>query len=229
MDTTFSRNLDAISEVEQQRLHNATVAVIGCGGLGGFVIEELARLGVGRMLLCDPDTFSPSNRNRQLLALAETIGQSKARVAARRIRSIHPRLRAVPLNGRFEEHETALFTDAEAVVDCLDSLAARRRLATLCANHRLPLIHGAVTGWYGQVAVQPAGSSLLLDLLPATGREVASPAVLSFTVATVASIQAAETCKVLLGLDSPLQGNWMAVDLKAMTFEIISSGSRCHV
>ena len=74
----MQRNLGALTVSQQQRLGRGRVAVIGCGGLGGYVIEELVRVGVGRLHLCDPDTFSPTNVNRQLLAVQATLGRGKA-------------------------------------------------------------------------------------------------------------------------------------------------------
>jgi len=76
---TFARNQGALSDAEQRLLQEKRVAVIGCGGLGGYVVEELVRIGVGRLHLFDPDVFSPSNCNRQLNALQSTLGRNKAR------------------------------------------------------------------------------------------------------------------------------------------------------
>ena len=80
----FARNQGSLTDEQQHLLHKKRVAVIGCGGLGGYVIEELVRIGVGQLHLFDPDVFSPSNCNRQLNALEPTMGQNKAEVAASR-------------------------------------------------------------------------------------------------------------------------------------------------
>jgi molybdopterin/thiamine biosynthesis adenylyltransferase len=220
----FARNIGSISTSQQLRLQEATVSIIGCGGLGGFVIEEIARLGVGSLRICDPDKFSTSNINRQLYALAAIIGQYKTEVAAERIRSMHGQTEVLSLTTRFQEAADDLFPATEVVVDCLDTPNSRRELAELCNQNKIPLVHGAVHQWYGQVGVQLAGGTLIQTLYGTHAEdETRIPSVLSCTVAVVASIQAAETCKLLLGMDSPLHNSWMNIDLRRVTVDIIES------
>ncbi len=220
--TLFARNIGSISIAQQVLLQQSTVTVMGCGGLGGFVSEELARLGIGSLRICDPDTFSTSNVNRQLYALAGTMERNKALVAAERIRSMHNQTEVFGVAARFQEKKDELFAGTDVVVDCLDNGDSRRELAELCNKQRLPLVHGAVQQWYGQVGVQLAGGNLIRELYQNhTENEHSPPSVLSCTVATVASLQVAETCKLLLGIDSPLHDNWMSIDLRRMTFDLI--------
>ena len=210
---------------QQQTLQQSRVAVIGCGGLGGYVIEELVRIGVGQLHLFDPDVFAPSNCNRQLNALSrtpgQTMGQNKAEVAAARSAAIHPfcALTPFPVDFRTVANEDAL--QVNVVVDCLDTAQARRDLAALCTHNDIPLVHGAVNGWYGQVGVQLPGDDLIAHLYPErTVQPQAAPSVLSFTVAVVASLQVSETVKLLLNLSSSLHNNWMPIDLKNNDFLI---------
>jgi molybdopterin/thiamine biosynthesis adenylyltransferase len=214
----FARNLGSLTDAQQQLLQHKRVAVIGCGGLGGYVIEELVRMGVGRLHLFDPDVFAPSNCNRQLNALLSTLGRNKAEVAASRAEGIHPfvAVRAYPADFRALADKEPLRVDA--AVDCLDSVEARRDLATLCESRSIPLVHGAVNGWYGQVGVLLPGSDLIDRLYPARMVTGTSPSVLACTVALVASLQAAETVKLLLGLASSLHNTWMHIDLKELDF-----------
>ena len=219
----FSRNLGSITADQQQRLLRATVAVIGCGGLGGFVIEELARLGIGSLHICDPDRFEPGNCNRQLYADRASLGKNKAETAARRVSSIHDHCRVHAHGDNFQNVEHTLFAAADVVVDCLDELRARRELAGLCRKKNLPLVHGAVEQWYGQVAVQLPGNNNVDNLIQGMTRgekHGRPPSVLVSTVATVASLQAAEVCKLLLDLPSPLSKSWLSIDLKRMTFDL---------
>lgn len=212
----FCRNQGALTADQQQTLQQKRVAVIGCGGLGGYVIEELVRIGVGRLHVFDPDAFTPSNCNRQLNALTSTLEQNKAEAAAHRSASIHPFTIVHPFPVDFREIADGEALRVDALVDCLDSAEARRDLAALSSQMGVPLVHGAVNGWCGQVGVQLPGGDLIARLYPArtvTGTADA-PSVLSFTVAVVASLQAAETVKLLLGLASPLHNNWMHIDLK---------------
>jgi len=218
----FSRNIGSITTAQQLQLQEATVTVIGCGGLGGFVIEELARLGIGSLRICDPDKFSISNINRQLYAQTETLGQYKAAVAAERVHLIHGQTTVLPVMSRFQEEEEQLFADTEVVVDCLDNVNSRRELAELCNQYKIPLVHGAVQQWYGQVGVQLSGGTLIQDLYGLHAEdETTAPSVLSCTVAVIASMQVAETCKLLLDMESPLHNNWINIDLQRVTFDII--------
>lgn len=217
MDVThadcFSRNIGTLSEQEQLLLAGATVAVIGCGGLGGYVIEHLARIGIGRIHAVDPDVFSTSNCNRQLNALMATLGQGKAEVAARRVAAIHPFCTVRPFPADFREATEAL--NAKVVIDCLDNTVARRDLAAACTERRLPLVHGSVMGWYGQIGVQLPGGRLYDHLYPQRNdTPSAPPSVLSVTVGLVASLQVAEAVKLLLDMPSDLREAWMYMDLE---------------
>ena len=214
----FSRNLGALSSQDQQILQQKRVAVTGCGGLGGYVIEQLVRIGVGRIHCFDPDVFTSSNCNRQLNALGSTMGHNKALVAAGRAASIHPFTTVLPFADDFRDHQENSNLAVDVMVDCLDSIPARRDLASLCARTGIPLVHGAVNGWCGQAGVQMPGDDLLARLYPqrpeASSTASQAPSVLSFTVAIVASVQACETVRLLLAHPSPLRNRWLQIDLK---------------
>jgi molybdopterin/thiamine biosynthesis adenylyltransferase len=213
----YSRNLGALTLEQQQTLHNSRVAVVGCGGLGGYVIEQLVRIGVGHVDVFDPDVFTASNCNRQLNALTATFGCNKAEVAALRSRSIHPLTRVTPWHFDFRNMTEANWPTVQAVVDCLDSVEARKDLADLCARKNQPLIHGAVNAWCGQVGVQRPGDDLIARLYPdrrTLQPSTSLPSVLVCTVVVVAGLQVGETVKVLLGLPSSLHNSWVHIDLK---------------
>lgn len=86
----YSRNLPALSRQEQELLHKKRVLVAGCGGLGGYITENLLRLGIGHITAVDGDSFDVSNLNRQLLATEATIGKSKAEAAKERAALVNP-------------------------------------------------------------------------------------------------------------------------------------------
>lgn len=89
-DYLFARSRAMIGEDGVERIRRSSVAIFGVGGVGSFTLEALARLGVGRFLIIDGDRVADSNINRQLLATVYTVGEPKAGVAARRVRSINP-------------------------------------------------------------------------------------------------------------------------------------------
>ena len=89
MEERYSRNIPAVSAEDMETLRQSRILVAGCGGLGGFIIEYLARIGVGSLTVADGDTFCLSNLNRQILSTAGNIGRNKALAAADRVREIN--------------------------------------------------------------------------------------------------------------------------------------------
>lgn len=218
----YQRNRAMISCHQQLRFFNSVVAVIGCGGLGGYIIEELARLGVGQIVAVDPDVFEESNLNRQLFSSLPALGRAKVAVAAERVGQINP---AIRLDPRAEAFTAAsgerLLEGVHLAVDALDSLAARLALAAACRAAGIPLIHGAIAGWYGQITTQFPGETTLESLYQGQSadrgieKQQGNP---SFTPAVIASLEVAEVCKLLLGEGQPLRGRILTVDLRDMEF-----------
>ena len=222
----YARNRNALSTADQKRLFASRVVVIGCGGLGGYLVEELARLGVGTLDLVDPDVFEEHNLNRQLLSTPDLLGIPKVQAAERRVASINPAVTVRPHRVAFgPTNAEALLTGADAVADGLDNQLTRRTLAASCHALALPLVHGAIGGWYGQVSTQLPGEDLtsLLGAGEGDGKGVeAGLGNLSFTPAVVASLQVAEVLKVLVGAGRPLSRRALFLDLHEMQFEVLN-------
>ncbi len=131
------------------RLRAAHVLVAGLGGVGGYAAEALGRAGVGRLTLLDHDVVSPSNLNRQLLALHSTLGRPKVVVMAERLRDIDPTL-GLTLIGEFLQPDMAeaLVTAAhyDYVADCIDSIACKAALVAACHRHGVPVISALGAG-----------------------------------------------------------------------------------
>lgn len=125
-----------------ERLRSAHVAVIGLGGVGSWVVEALARSGVGRLTLVDLDEVCLSNVNRQLPALDGTIGRFKAEVLAERARAINPTLQVHPAIEFFTEtsSDRLLQTPYDVVVDAIDAVSNKCRLIVDCRARSLPLV-----------------------------------------------------------------------------------------
>ncbi|GAA4451287.1 tRNA threonylcarbamoyladenosine dehydratase [Rurimicrobium arvi] len=123
----LSRTELLIGRERLERLVGKHVLVLGMGGVGSFAAEFIARSGVGRMTIVDGDVVDPSNRNRQLPALATTHGQSKVEWMAERIRAINPEitLNAVKEFVRPEAIDALLDTDADYVIDAIDSVTPK--------------------------------------------------------------------------------------------------------
>ena len=224
MDKRFERNIPSISLQDQESLAKKHVLVVGCGGLGGYVIENLVRCGVGRITAADPDSFEISNLNRQLLSSTELIGTRKALAAKRRAESINPNISfAIWTMKITRDNVSHALAGKDLVLDALDSVEDRLMLEEACAAAGLPLIHGAVSGWSAQVMTVLPGSHSLSDFY-AHNKTAAGQSVLSFTTALCAALQSAEALKLLCGLPSELTGKMLLADLKDGSFRICDRG-----
>ena len=193
----YSRNIPALSEAECAALQGKQVAVIGCGGLGGYLIEYLSRIGVGSIRCVDGDVFEESNLNRQLLSSPALLGTSKAQAAADRISEINPHVKAQALPVFLDDSNAReLIAGCDAVLDALDSIDARRVLAKACEEENIPYIYGAIAGWVAQAAICMPGDQLIEKLYP-EGSVIKDKSVLCFTPALCASMQAALCVKLL--------------------------------
>ena len=124
MEERYIRNLGALTEAECVLLREKTVLVAGCGGLGGYLIEMLLRLGVGEIRAADGDRFEASNLNRQLLSAPSLLGRSKAETAAERAAAVNPDVRFVAVPEFVTEANVdELVRGCDAVLDALDNLA----------------------------------------------------------------------------------------------------------
>lgn len=217
----YARNLDAVSPEEQLALLRAEVALVGLGGLGGHLLEALARMGVGTIRAADGDRFEASNLNRQLLATPATLGRSKAEAARDRCREINP---AVRFSARAETLDPACMAEevrgADLALDALGDLAARRTLARACADARVPLVAGALAGWSGYVALVRPGGAHPVEFMggdDSAEKKLGCPAP---AVAAFAALMAVEAVNVLLGRPT-LDGRMLAADLRRMRFETV--------
>ena len=199
MDERYIRNLGALTEAECALLRTKTVFVAGCGGLGGYLIEMLLRLGVGAIRAADGDAFEASNLNRQLLSAPQALGQPKAEAAGMRAALVNPdvRFEAIP-EFVTEGNAAELIRGCDAVLDALDNIPARRILARACAEEGIPLIHGAICGWSAQAAVVMPGDDFFDRIYP-EGVSLGSKTSLSFTPPFCAAMQAALCTRLLSG------------------------------
>lgn len=212
----YLRNQDAIDEAEQATLAINRVLVVGCGGLGGMVIECLARIGVGHLRVVDGDLFEASNLNRQLLSSTMNLGRPKTLAAKQRVMAVNPLVEVDAVQANLTaENALELLADCDVAVDCLDNIPPRLFLQQAAKTAGVPLVHGAVAGWVGRVCVIQPGEDLLNLLYPESGEsqgEEQQMGTLSFTAALTASWQAAEVVKLLLGKPG-LQGEILEMDL----------------
>ena len=138
----FSRTERMLGKEALQKLQSARVAVFGIGGVGGYAVEALARSGVGALDLVDSDTVSPSNLNRQIIALHSTIGRLKVDVAKERILDINPscNVRTYPVFFLPETEAAFSFSEYDYVIDAIDTVSGKLEIIERCHKENVPLI-----------------------------------------------------------------------------------------
>lgn len=148
MDEKFMRTGLLLGKDGLDRLKHATVAVFGVGGVGGYVVEALARSGVGRLVLTDKDVVSMSNINRQIIAVTSTVGKQKTEVMKERIADINPKAEVEVHNCFFlpETAEEFDFSAYDYVVDAVDTVTAKIELVLRAQAAGVPVISSMGAG-----------------------------------------------------------------------------------
>ena len=195
-----------------------TVGIAGCGGLGGYLVEYLLRLGIKHIIVCDGDRLEKSNMDRQILCCQDNLGQEKVEAAKERAIRIAPET-DLEIHNVFidEKNGKVIFEHCDLVMDALDSTEAREQLRRVCEELQIPLIHGAIGDWGLQVGVLYPGDRFP-EALTLTAKE---ENVLAFVPAICAGFQTAEAVKILRGEDSVLKSKIQYTDLKEMEDIII--------
>ncbi len=138
----FARTVLLWGDETQNRLKNSTVLVAGCGAVGSFALEALARAGVGHIIAVDCDTVGLSNINRQIIATESTLGQHKTTAVANRLRDINPDIRVTELSRVIKADTVAelIATQPDFAIDAIDSLSAKVALITALSRANIPFI-----------------------------------------------------------------------------------------
>lgn len=217
----YQRNYKSISVEDQSKLKDSTVAIIGCGGLGGSIAEELSRLGIGNLILIDGDRIEETNLNRQLFATEKNIGQPKVEAARDRLQAVNSGVKLKLIADWFsEDNAVEFFKGANLVCDALDSISRRVSLERACHRLGLPLVYAGIAGWYGLLGVSFPGDLSVSRLFRQGEKGMekiwGNPA---FTAAVLASLSVVEAVKILVGRDVSLRHSWLHVDLLEMEFE----------
>ena len=147
MSERFLRSEMLLGPAALDRLARSHVCVVGLGGVGSWAAEVLARSGVGELTLIDQDVYGESNINRQLGALASTVGQPKAEVMARRVLDINPDCTVHPVTGKYDRGEAdRFFADYDLVADCIDLVACKVDLICQAMERGIPILSALGTG-----------------------------------------------------------------------------------
>ncbi len=226
----YLRSLGTVGWDGQARLLRSTVAVVGLGGLGGYVVEALARMGVGVLILIEGDAFVDHNLNRQMLATEDNLGASKVEAARARVARINSAVRVVShAIEATPENLSHLLETSDVVVDALDRLPTRLMLQEAAQKRGIPLVHGAIGGMMGQVmTIFPEDEGLYAlygrGEVPERGIEVEQGCPTA-TPMMVAAWQAQEVMKILVGIGEPLRHRLLLMDAESGTADLIRLGA----
>lgn len=148
MDERFIRTSNLLGKEAIDRLNKCHIAIFGVGGVGGYVVEALARAGVGEFTLVDNDVVAKSNINRQIIALENTIGLDKVQVMKDRILQINPnaKIHAIKKFFLMENESEFEFQSFDYIVDAVDTVKAKIALAVIADKYNVPIISSMGTG-----------------------------------------------------------------------------------
>ena len=148
MANPFERTQLLLGEKAMEKLAASKVAVFGIGGVGGYVVEALARSGIGALDLIDHDRVAFSNLNRQIIATYNSLGQLKVEAAAERIRQINPQcsVKTFPVVFLPQSEETFNFTEYDYIVDAIDTVTGKLSLVEIAQKNGIPIISAMGAG-----------------------------------------------------------------------------------
>lgn len=148
MEQRHSRTAVLLGADAPEKLKKKHVAVLGLGGVGSYLVEALARAGVGRLTLIDKDVYTESNLNRQLYALPETVGMKKTEVTAARIAKIDPSITVTPCDAFVlpENLDSLPLSGVHYIADAIDTVSAKIALAVYAKEHGIPMISAMGAG-----------------------------------------------------------------------------------
>ena len=185
-------------------LRDKCAAVLGCGGLGCNIATHLACAGIGRLILCDFDTVSESNLNRQFLYSVADLGKDKVALAAARLKGISPETEIVPVNKKIASPADLGFAlGADILFAAVDNNAARAAAQAFCAENGLPLANGGVNGFYGSAYLYLPGRTPDLTAAGMLSAENGTTRSVSSTVGVIGALEVHLGVRFLLGDASP--------------------------
>jgi len=226
----YSRHilLNEIGVEGQQRLREASMLVIGAGGLGSPAAFYLASAGVARITLVDGDTVDLTNLQRQILHTTDRIGTPKAASGRVALAAINADVEVVTVSRRADQDTLAeLVSTATVVLDCSDNFATRHALNRACVTHRKPLVSGAAIRFDGQVAVfdlrHEASPCYACLFPPGDGEDelCALMGVFAPLTGIIGTTQAAEALKLAAGIGESLEGRLLMLDALSMRWHSV--------
>ncbi|HMN14296.1 MAG TPA: molybdopterin-synthase adenylyltransferase MoeB [Bellilinea sp.] len=221
-------NLPGVGEEGQLKLRDASVLVVGVGGLGSPAALYLAAAGVGHLGILDMDEVDSSNLQRQVIHTETWVGLSKVESAAKRLRELNSFIQVTSIHAEFTPETAKVVAEPYSIlVDGTDNQATRYTINDYCVQAGKPYVYGSIYQFSGQVSVFDATKGPCYRCLypePAPeGTQLPSRSAGVFGVlpGTIGTLEATETIKLILGLGIPLIGKLLLYDLRTMKFQNI--------
>ncbi len=207
----------------QQKLIDATVLIVGMGGLGCPAAMYLAAAGVGHLIIADDDIVELTNLQRQIAHNQSTLGQAKVDSATATLQNLNPNVRITALKERLDSARLQeILPQVTLALDACDNFTTRFALNQACVNARVPLVSGAAIRMEGQVAVFDSReqNSPCYQCLYRLGDDeqanCATNGVMAPVVGIIGAVQAMEAIKLIAGLGEPLTGKLLLLDARSM-------------
>jgi molybdopterin/thiamine biosynthesis adenylyltransferase/rhodanese-related sulfurtransferase len=230
--TRYSRHLliPEVGEQGQLKLLDSKVLLIGAGGLGSPASLYLAAAGVGRLGIVDADVVDESNLQRQIVHSTEVLGEPKVQSAKRTIEALNPDVAVVAYQERLtsENVERILADGWDVIVDGADNFPTRYLVNDASVWHDIPVVHGSIYRFEGQVTVFKPGAGPCYRCLfpspppPELAPSCAEGGVLGVLPGIIGSLQANEALKLALGIGDPLVGRLLLFDALAAEFSEVT-------
>lgn len=239
-ENLISRQIKIFSSQEQEKLRYTKVTVVGCGGLGGSVIEQLVRAGFENIKIIDCDVFDQTNLNRQIRSNLDTIGQSKVQVTKSAMLKINPNIVVDVFEGIINQKNAyKILGDSDIVIDAVDNVLTRVIISRACKELGIPFVHAAIEITQGQLSIFTKESPSYEELfnLKSKNKELTEevenyllkisskkPQVLGTTAAVFGNLEVIETIKFILNKEYLIVSpNVLMGDVLNMaSFEIIN-------
>ena len=164
----YSRQIRLFGEDGQERLKRTSVFIAGAGGLGSVISLYMAAAGFGKIRICDCDTVELSNLNRQILHANADVGRAKAKSAYETLTGINPEIEVEALVETIsEENIDQLLQGCDIIMDAMDNFPVRYLLNRAALQRKIPLFHGAISGYQGQATtIIPGKTACLACIFP---------------------------------------------------------------
>jgi adenylyltransferase/sulfurtransferase len=209
----YCRQVCLFGEEGQGKLKRTSVFIAGAGGLGSAISIYMAAAGFGKIRIADCDNVELSNLNRQILHVTTDVGRPKADSAFETLNGINPEIEVEALQGTIcEDSIDGLLQGCDLIMDAMDNFPTRYLLNRAAFQRKIPLFHGAISGYQGQaVTIIPGKTACLSCIFPRAPPQAASPA-LGSTCGVIGSIQVTEAVKYVTGAGQLLENRLLLWD-----------------